>query len=275
MNRGILHNFGWPALVFIVSVLSSTAYAKGADAKGVDAKGADSIEHQVAEARKACLTGDYRKGIAILSDLFIKSKVPNYLYNQGRCFEQNARYEEAILRFEEYLRVTKGSDSKERSEADEHIADCQAKLAKSAMVTPPPTPAPPIVVQQPISAEPKPAATVDQVQPGSSPGRGLRIAGIAVGALGLASLATGVVLNLKANSMADDLNKPTGYDRGKVSQRSGYETGSWIGYGVGSACLIGGSILYYLGYSSKDAGTVALLPLVDTNHAGVAFRGGF
>jgi tetratricopeptide (TPR) repeat protein len=264
-RNAIANARSWPVLVLLAVVDTSTAYAKGSGA---------AEQRQVDEARKACLTGDYQKGIAILSDLFVKTEAPNYIYNQGRCLEQNARYEQAILRFEEYLRVTKGSDAKERADAEEHISDCRSKVAKSAMVTPPPSP--PIVIQPPVPTGPKPVGTVEQPQSSSSaPGRGLRIAGITAGALGVASLATALVLNIKANSMADDLNKPSGYDRGKVSQHSNYQTGSWVGYGVGSACVLGGAILYYLGYSAQTSSAVALLPLVARDQAGVAFRGGF
>ena len=276
MNRGLRHIPPWtvranvrvsPVLVILSVVVTSTAFAKGAGPLE---------QRQVAEARRACLTGDYQKGIAILSDLFVKTEAPNYIYNQGRCLEQSARYDEAIVRFEEYLRVTKGSAAKERTEAEEHIADCRSKVAKSASVAPPPAPTPPIGVQPPVPTEPEPMANV--VQPKSdSPtsGRGLRIAGITAGALGVASLATAIILNIKANSLADDLNTPAGYDRGKHSQQSNYQTATWIGYGVGSACLIGGAILYYLGYSAESSSAVALLPLVAPDQAGVALRGGF
>jgi len=271
MNRGLRHLAGskanvgsLPLLAILAAVVTSTAYAKGADP----------AEHQVDDARKACLTGDYQKGVAILSDLFVKTKAANYIYNQGRCLEQNARYEEAILRFDEYLRVTKGSNSKERGEANEHIADCQSKLAKNAMVTPPPTATPPSVPPS-EPTEPRPVATVEPTQSAATTGRGLRMAGITTGALGVASLAAAVILNIKANSIADDLNKPTGYDRDKVSRRSNYQTGSWVGYGVGSACLVGGAILYYLGHSSEGPSAVALLPLVAPDQVGVSFHGGF
>lgn len=56
-------------------------------------------------ARTACLAGDYSKGATILSQLFVETKDPNYIYNQARCFEQNSRYQEALSRFQEYLRV--------------------------------------------------------------------------------------------------------------------------------------------------------------------------
>lgn len=44
-------------------------------------------------------------------------------------------------------------------------------------------------------------------------GAGLRMVGIVVGAVGVAALGTGVALNLKANSMATDLEKPDNFNR--------------------------------------------------------------
>ena len=70
----------------------------------------------------ACLSGDYTKGVAILSELFVDTKDPTYLFNQGRCFEQNRRYEDAVARFEEYLRIAEGKlDAADRAAAEKHI----------------------------------------------------------------------------------------------------------------------------------------------------------
>jgi len=66
---------------------------------------AASRQAQEREARKACLSGDYPKGVTILSDLFVDTKDPTFIFNQGRCFEQNRRYDDAIGRFQEYLRA--------------------------------------------------------------------------------------------------------------------------------------------------------------------------
>jgi hypothetical protein len=77
------------ALVSLPSVATSPAAAAGKH-------GGDSKQSQERAARKACLTGDYAKGVDILSDLFIELRDPTFLFNQGRCFEQNRRYEDAI-----------------------------------------------------------------------------------------------------------------------------------------------------------------------------------
>ena len=50
-------------------------------------------------AKKACATGDFHKGIDILGDLFVTTNDPNHVYNQGRCYEQNRRLDDAIDRF--------------------------------------------------------------------------------------------------------------------------------------------------------------------------------
>jgi tetratricopeptide (TPR) repeat protein len=81
-------------------------------------------------AKKACLTGDPVKGVELLTDLFIDTNDPTYIFNQGRCYEQSNRYEEAIGRFREYLRKAKSAPAAERAEAEKHIADCQALSEK-------------------------------------------------------------------------------------------------------------------------------------------------
>jgi hypothetical protein len=43
-------------------------------------------------ARTACLSGDYAKGVALLAELYVSTRDIIYLFNQGRCFEQNGKY---------------------------------------------------------------------------------------------------------------------------------------------------------------------------------------
>jgi hypothetical protein len=49
-------------------------------------------------AKKACLLGDYKKGIEILANLYLDTNDPTYIYNQGRCLEQNGQNAQAFLR---------------------------------------------------------------------------------------------------------------------------------------------------------------------------------
>jgi hypothetical protein len=246
---------------------------------------AGNAETKERAARTACLSGDYAKGVALLSELFVATMDPTYIYNQGRCFEQNRRYEDAIARFQEYLRAGKRLGKDEKADAQKHIADCKELLASQPsqplVAAPAPQPAPvPTPLPAPAPVAPAPVPPVVQqtnVRPASESGSGLRTAGIVTAAVGGAALVAGVVLNLKVNSMADDLQKTDGYTAGKESDRKTYETLGWAGYGVGAACIATGAVLYVLGLrSGAPASTsVALVPAFGSGQAGAVVKGAF
>jgi hypothetical protein len=75
------------------------------------------------------------------------------------------------------------------------------------------------------------------------------------------ALATGLILNLKANSLASDFNR-TG-DPSTQSSQSSYKTGAIVGYAAGAGTLVAGVVLYLVGRSSTDAtpSQVLLLPV--------------
>ena len=240
-------------------------------------------------ARKACLAGDYAKGAAILSDLFVSTKDATYIFNQGRCFEQNHRYEDALSRFQEYLRVGDNLSAKDKADAEKHAADCQNLLAKQngqvAPVAPvqtpvvpvAPVPPPPVVAQPPVESQPL-VVQQTNTRPASETGSGLRTAGIVAAAVGGAGLVAGVLLNLKANGMTSDMLKVDGYTDATESDRKTYETLGWTSYGVGAACVATGAILYYLGSRPATASgstSVAFLPVFAPGQAGAMVKGGF
>lgn len=281
---------GWALLLQLPGVLpSASAAAK---------EGKDKL------AKTACLSGDYAKGVALLAELYVSTDDIAHLYNQGRCFEQNGKYEEAIVRFREFQRKNADAGNPPDADAEKHIADCQALLDKQRPASAPamvaPVSAPPTQPSVPAPAESIHAAGPvsgpgTATQPGPGPvdlatatsrdsGAGMRIAGIASFAVGVAGVATGVVLNLKANSLADDLDgsastknsSTTLYTRSAESSRSTYETFSWVGYGVGGVCLAAGAVLYYFG-RSRAAGhvNVALSPVAGAGQVGAVVQGAF
>lgn len=247
---------------------------------------------QERSARKACLTGDAAKGVSILADLFLATKDPTYIFNQGRCLEQNRKYEDAIARFQEYLVVAESVLSREdREAAEKHIATCKENLAQergisSATTSPqpfappasPPAPAPEPrptpEPSQPVVVQPQPAP-----QPPAIHGRaGLRTAGIVTASVGVAAVVAAVVLNVKANSTVDEIETMNnGYASAKVSDRKTYETFSWVGYGIGAACVATGAVLVGIGLRSGEnaSSRVALLPAVGPSQTGVLLTGGF
>jgi hypothetical protein len=264
--------------VSLLSVLLAAAPALGSERRV-----------QEKAARKACLTGDYTKGVAILVDLFVETRDPVYIFNQGRCFEQNRRWEDAVGRFEEYLRAGETLSLKEedKAAAKKHIADCRSRLPADSnsgqAMTPPPlvpeTVATPVPV--PVSTPEPRVELVEQPQPQLEPSRSRRkllIAGIAVGAVGVAAVGAGIAFNLKVNSMVNDMEtKVDQYSQSKDSNRKTYQTLGWVGYGVGAACIATGAVLIAVGVAARNHSStrVALAPAVGPGQAGVLLSGAF
>lgn len=88
-----------------------------------------SLESKERAAKTACMSGDYAKGVALLAEMFVSTGKPIYIFNQGRCFEQSGKYEEAIVRFREFLRKHAEKDESGLA-AETHIAECEALLSR-------------------------------------------------------------------------------------------------------------------------------------------------
>jgi len=143
-----------------------------------------------------------------------------------------------------------------------------------------PSPAPP-PDYAPASApvEPPAPAYVQAPAPvpasSSTPGRGLRVAGIICGATGLAAVGAGVFFSLETDDYSStvsrgDIFNPNFDDRGKL-----YEKLQWVGYGAGAALVATGAVLYGLGVSSSTAAGVALTPTPLVGGAGLTAQGAF
>lgn len=77
------------------------------------------------EAHKACLSGRVQQGIDMLAELFVETGDATYIYNQGRCFQQNGRADEAITRFREFLRKAKNLTPAVIAETNLQIRECE------------------------------------------------------------------------------------------------------------------------------------------------------
>jgi hypothetical protein len=178
-----------------------------------------------------------------------------FIYNQGRCFEQNRKYEDAIARFQEYLRAAKKATKTDRAEAQKHIDDCQELLAKEKALA---VPVGPAVISSPAQVAPSPAAPPSVAVPSSptfldasskNSGSSLRTAGVVTASVGAASLVAGLILNLKANSLADEFD--SNQDPATKSSHSSYKSTSMICYGIGAGAVIAGTLLYLFGRSGN------------------------
>ena len=263
----------------VLAVLGSLLFAlPGAQAAS---KGA-----QERAAKKACLAGDVAKGVDILTDLYLDTNNPTYIFNQGRCYEQNLRYEEALARFREYLVKAVNLSDQDKAGVEKHIAACQSYIGNRGTEASHPVAAaaevpkvePPAKQDPPATGrEEEPVTSVSQQATRENGGSTLGIVGIVTAAIGGAALATGVVLNVKANRMASDLQGEGAYSRSKESQRTTYEILGWLGYGVGGACVAAGALLYYFGRDSGHAATssMALVPAFAPDKVGAVLEGSF
>jgi hypothetical protein len=91
----------------------------------------------------------------------------------------------------------------------------------------------------------------------------LRLAGIVVGATGLATLVTGLAFGLKARSAGQSDSTRTMFDPSADDSGHSYETLQYVGYAVGGALLAGGVTMYILsgrGRAAEPATAVAFTP---------------
>jgi hypothetical protein len=163
------------------------------------------------------------------------------------------------------------ADPADRGAAEKHTEDRNANLGDEEMSQ--------VVTPQPI---PLSAPIVARSQSGlalSQSGDGLGVAGVVTAGGGVVAAVAGFLLNLKANSMVNDMeNTVDAYTASKESRQKTYKTLAWIGYGVGAACMAAGVALIGVAvYRSGSSGKadLALLPAVGPGQAGVVLGGGF
>jgi len=211
------------------------------------------------EAKTACLAGRSSRGIELLAQLYAETNDPTYIYNQGRCFEQDGKLREAVTRFREYLRKAPAMGPEENTQVRARIAELESQLN---------APAPPAPAVAPAAATPPPAAIPPNAsdsrgeQSGPSVGeapvpvaqedssRALRVAGIASAGVGALAIVGAIYMHGRAVDLSDQVTTAAEkgqpwkslYDEGQRAERW-----QWVGYSVGTVALLAGGAMYFLG----------------------------
>jgi Tetratricopeptide repeat len=172
-------------------------------------------------------------------------------------------------------------------------APAEAPAASSPQTVPAPTPgALPATASESSPTEPPSQATPATGGTTSAPiptvaevaatepaprGRGLRIAGIVTGAVGVASIATGVAFGLKARSLSNQVASATTFNPSDDSAGLRDAKLQWVFYGVGAVVGAVGGVLYYLGVRAARTtpSGVSLGPVLGPGTAGVSAMGVF
>ena len=254
---------------------------------------AQSRAKQTAEAHyekgmKAYTLGHFPEAIDEFEKAYEMRSEPIFLYNIAQSHRQNNAPQRAIFFYRRYLEAD--PNVKNRAEIEKRIKDMETQLNAqkekehaAATMTPAPVPVMPSAAPvAPAAAEPSPPSTTDvqTAQPAPSedthPGRGLRIGGLVAGGVGVAAVAAGIAFGLHATSLHDQAYPapPRAYDYAKDQDSKSFRTLEWVSFAVGSAAVITGGVLYYLGVSASNA-PVALAPLVAPGAGGAAVFGRF
>jgi tetratricopeptide (TPR) repeat protein len=229
-------------------------------------------------AKKACAMGDFQKGADILTDLLVETNDPIYVFNQARCYQQNNRWEQAISRFREYLRKARNISESDRADTERQIAECEESLSKTSQVAPPPvaptSPSPVTYVEPPPPApEPATIEVSNRTAPPPSEGgngKGLRVTGIILAAVGVAAVGTGVGLALKSQNLSTK-----DYSQSREDERASLKTWGLVSYGVGAAAIATGVVLYIVGRPNEQSSVVAFLPVATPDGASMLLKGRF
>jgi hypothetical protein len=83
------------------------------------------------EAKKACLGGRPDRGIELLAEMYAETNDPTYIYNQGRCFQQNGKPREALTRFREYMRKARDMSADDKALVEGYIAELEQQIKAS------------------------------------------------------------------------------------------------------------------------------------------------
>jgi tetratricopeptide (TPR) repeat protein len=245
---------------------------------GIAPARAQQADPRESQSRGECLAGRFQAGVDLLAQMFVETGDANYIYNQGRCYEQNGRYAEAIPRFREFLRKAKNLSADDKAEVNGHIADCQAELDKRQATAPDTGSA-----NKPVAnTEGEVKATVSE-PPADSGGSGLRVAGVVAASVGVAAVVAGIIFSIETRSIAnqattDWANGNGTYDHSKEDLGKLCEELQWVGYGVGALGLVGGGVLYYLGYQAGHApaaSSVSFMPVLLPGGSGAVLQGRF
>jgi hypothetical protein len=235
------------------------------------------VEVHYNQGMKQYTLGHFSEAIEEFEKAYDLKPEPIFLYNIAQSHRQNKNAERAIFFYRRYLEADPRSAN--RAEVEKRMKELQASLAEEKERAAAPAPQPPPVAPAPpapVAATPAPVQPPPPVIPpepvSTNPGRGLRIAGIVVGSVGLAGIGTGIIFGVHSNSLHNEARQGT-YDKNKDDSSKTFKTLEWISVGVGGAGVATGIILYIVGATGGPSQTVSLAPLLAPGVTGIARSG--
>lgn len=273
------------ARIFVVSFTLAVSVLV-ASAATAEVREKQTAEVHYEKGMKAYTLGRFPEAIEEFEKAYELRAEPIFLYNIAQSHRQNNNLQRAIFFYRRYLEAE--PNAKNRADIEKRIRELETELgeqkerASSPVPAPAPAPTAPQAAAAPMLAPPAPAPTVapipqpsPQAAPNTTPGFGLRAAGITTAAVGVAAVGLGIGFGLHANSLHDEaFPKPPGrYDDGKNESSKTYRTLEWVSFTVGAAAVVGGGVLYYFGWSAAANAPIAFAPMVAPGEVGAVLCG--
>jgi hypothetical protein len=252
-------------------------------------------EHYL-NGKKAFELGQFDEAVNEYAAAYRLRDDPALLYNLGQAHRLAGHASEAVHFYKVYLNrmpsapnreevITKIAELEKLIEQQKKTANLEPNhatpLTPSGPIEgakPPVEPPPPAPVPAPAPAEP-PKPSWSETHPGGV----MTFAGIGLGAIGLACLATGIAFGVMAKGAGDDLTKADQtmgtFDPGKQSSGKNDQLIEGVMLGIGGAVLAGGAALVVFGQlkarharANETQPSATLVPLLGPTVAGASLR---
>jgi tetratricopeptide (TPR) repeat protein len=206
------------------------------------------------KGKTAFRLGDYDGAIREWTEAYKLKNDPVFLYNIAQAYREKKDFEKAISFYSNYLKESPNAAN--RATVEERIQEMKDSLDKQRATAEKP-PSGPVGPGERLPIVP---ARQEGEAGARSPGRTLKIAGIAAGAGGAALLVTGIIFGISAKSDQQDVQNAV--DSGAVwtpelqNQANSGQTKATVAnvtIGLGIAAIAGGGVLYYLGIRKDRA----------------------
>ncbi|HEY1585425.1 MAG TPA: tetratricopeptide repeat protein [Polyangia bacterium] len=233
--------------------------------------------------------GHFTEAAAEYEKAYEAKENPALLYNLGQAYRGAGEHQKALNAYRAYLRNAPDAPNREEVthfiEALRHTIEVQKAMAEKPPVGTLPAPPQPVVTpQQPmpvviVAPPPPPEKKREPDLHELALGKKLRIAGIAVGVVGIGALVAGGVFAGYTASVNHALNNPSSpspvYNHtleGKGRTDQALETAFFV---VGGVAVATGVTALVLGTLKIKNNTFALAPVVGPTRVGATFRVSF
>lgn len=254
-------------------------------------------KQQAGDLVKQAIAKSQEKDHIAAIDLYLKAyavvPLPTLLSNVGTEYQQAAKPVEALKYFCLYLEKDPAGALVTYATSQARVLQIQlgntvasdAEVCKPVVAAPPP----PGEGSGVVTPDPGPGSGSAVIAPGpeatTDPGASMKLTGMIVGGIGIATLGAGLYFGVQAKKINDDIedqgpNEPWQNDiRAYMDKGQRYEN-MQIGFlVVGGALIVGGAIVYVLGRGKTSASEqqtqVSITPSVTPTGGGVTLVGRF